>query len=208
MPNLETYLLIPRCPFCSVSHPNLQRQSAFFTNNSSGTNGRHWGVYICKSCGGVVTAWSRSQHGSVEMIHPTVKAVGDSLPTKAKSFLEQAINSLHAPSGAIMLAASSVDDMLKSKGYVNGKLFKRIDKAAADHLITDGMAQWAHQIRLDANDERHADIDAELPSPEDAQRSIDFALALAEFLFVLPERVTRGLVASSPKQDTPPTTPQ
>jgi Domain of unknown function (DUF4145) len=55
-----------------------------------------------------------------------------------------------------MLAASAVDAMLKHKNYTVGSLKDRIDKAANDHLITSEMAAWAHEIRLDANDERHA----------------------------------------------------
>lgn len=55
------------------------------------------------------------------------------------------------------------------------------------------MARWAHEIRLDANNQRHADLNAALPTENDARKCIDFAMALAEFLFVLPERVERGL---------------
>jgi len=92
-----------------------------------------------------------------------------------------------------MLAASSVDAMLKAKAYRARTLFDRINKAAEDHLITGEMAQWAHSVRLDANEPRHADEQAPLPSPEDARRSLDFALALGEFLFVLPSKVNRGI---------------
>jgi hypothetical protein len=99
-----------------------------------------------------------------------------------------------------MLAASSVDAMLKEKGYVEGSLYSRIEKAAKDHLITDGMAEWAHQVRLDANDERHADQGASLPTGEDARRSIAFTEALAQFLFTLPAMVDQGLRDSRPEQ--------
>jgi hypothetical protein len=95
-----------------------------------------------------------------------------------------------------MLTASSVDAMLKSKGYVDGSLYSRIDKAAVDHLITEGMAEWAHQVRLDANDERHADHDAPLPTEADARRSIAFVEALAQFLFILPAMIRAGLKTS------------
>jgi len=91
-----------------------------------------------------------------------------------------------------MLAASSVDAMLKSKGYKKGSLYDRIDQAAAQHLITPDMALWAHDVRLDANDQRHADEGSALPEPSDAQRSISFVRALGEILFVLPARVERG----------------
>lgn len=95
-----------------------------------------------------------------------------------------------------MLAASSVDAMLKKKGYKEGVLKSRIDKAAADHLITEGMALWAHNIRLDANEQRHADEATPLPNEEDARHSIEFAIALGEFLYVLPSKVSKGLKES------------
>jgi hypothetical protein len=91
-----------------------------------------------------------------------------------------------------MLAASSVDAMLKEKGYNEGSLYTRIKQAAKDHLLTEEMASWAHEIRLDANDQRHADKSLELPNAEDAKKTVEFAEALAEFLFVLPARVMRG----------------
>lgn len=72
-------------------------------------------------------------------------------------------------------------------------MYERIEKAAADHLITSDMALWAHEVRLDANDQRHADEDVDLPNEDDAKRVIDFASALAQFLFVLPAKVSRGL---------------
>ena len=55
------------------------------------------------------------------------------------------------------------------------------------------MANWAHEVRLDANDQRHADDAAELPNENDAKKVIDFAIAIAEYLFVLPAKVERGL---------------
>lgn len=114
--------------------------------------------------------------------------VDSTLPERARLFLQQAIDSLHAPSGAVMLTGSAVDAMLKAKGKKDGSLYSRIDAAAAEHLITAEMALWAHEVRLDANDQRHADDDAPLPSEAGAKKAIAFASALGEFLFVLPAK--------------------
>lgn len=126
-------------------------------------------------------------------MYPGSRSIDEALPDRPKAYLQQAIESLHAPAGAVMLAASAVDAMLKAKGLLDGSLYKRIEKAAEDHLITPDMARWAHEVRLDANDQRHADHTADLPSEEDAARVIDFASALGELLFVLPQRVQRGI---------------
>ena len=91
-----------------------------------------------------------------------------------------------------MLTASAVDAMLKDKGLKEGSLNARINSAAQSHLITAEMAAWAHEIRLDANDQRHADEEADLPDAANASKAIDFANALAQFLYVLPARVERG----------------
>jgi Domain of unknown function (DUF4145) len=98
----------------------------------------------------------------------------------------------------VILAASAVDAMLKRKGYTEGTLNARINNAAKDNLITAEMALWAHDVRLDANEQRHAGESSPLASEEDAKRSIDFAMALGTFLFTLPERVKRGIIGVKP----------
>ena len=131
------------------------------------------------------------------LIFPQPNSVPEVVPETAREYLSQALRSLHTPAGAVMLAASAVDAMLKAKEYEEGSLYARIEAAASDHLITTDMSEWAHDVRLDANDQRHADIAAALPTVGDAQRCNDFAQALAEFLFVLPERVHRGRGSSN-----------
>jgi len=128
----------------------------------------------------------------ISHVWPTPKEVAEEIPPRAKEYLSQAMASIHAPAGAVMLTASAVDAMLKAKGYKDGNLYGRIDKAKEDGVITSDMAAWAHEVRLDANDNRHADEQADLPTKQAAERVIDFASALAQFLFVLPARVERG----------------
>ncbi|MBF8766706.1 DUF4145 domain-containing protein [Pseudomonas putida] len=192
----EESIHLERCPHCSVAKPNLVSMTRFQTQNASGRIRRIWACYFCKTCGGVLLTAAfpdgKSQYTEIIDMWPTPTAVDAAVPGRAKQYLEQAISSVHAPSGAVMLAASSVDAMLKEKGLKQGNLYGRINEAAKQHLITEEMATWAHEVRLDANDERHADEEAELPSTGDAERVIEFTLALAQFLFVLPSRVERG----------------
>jgi len=132
----------------------------------------------------------------VEMFPFTVE-LNEAIPQKAKKYLQQAIDYIHAPSGAVVLCASAVDDMLKQKGLINGSLYSRIDSATNTNILTPEMAKWAHQIRLDANDERHADFDASMATSDDAKKCIEFTRTLAELLFVLPSKVTKGLQSSA-----------
>lgn len=197
MPNLSHHLEISICPHCGVNTPNLEQRNGFETNSSDNSNKRFWRIYVCSRCGGVVTAFSNTGIGQVVDYFPSVKEVDEYIPENARAFLQDAIACIHVPPGAIMLAASAVDAMLKEKGLTEGSLYKRINDAATSHLITEGMSKWAHAVRLDANDQRHADEAATRPTEAEAKRSIDFAMALAEFLFVLPAKVDKGLSGES-----------
>lgn len=146
-----------------------------------------------------MAAAARGWDAEVIEYYPSSTQVDDAIPERARSYLAQALDSISAPSGAVMLAASSVDAMLKAKDLKKGSLYSRIDQAVEANLITPDMAQWAHDVRLDANDERHADETMPLPGAEDARRAVDFAMALGQFMFVLPARVKRGIAAAADK---------
>lgn len=193
MLNLSNQLELNRCPHCNVDRPNLPMLWHTNTDAHSGGAKRFWRIYKCTSCGGLITAAAKQNEGPVTEYYPSGVVIDESIPGAAGEYLKQAINTIHAPAGSVMLSASSVDAMLKEKGYNDGSLYARINKAVEDHLITNEMAQWAHDIRLDANDQRHADQQATLPTDGDARKCADFAIALAQFLFVLPARVERGL---------------
>ena len=190
---LEQNLPLENCPHCNVDKPNIYRCSSLLTVDANGNYERFWGIYSCKRCGGVITASASQDYDIIWQIFPNSITVDEALPHKAKAYLEQAISSLNAPAGSVMLTASAVDAMLKDKNYKDGSLFARINKAAEDHLITPDMATWAHEIRLDANDQRHSNEDSQLPTIEDARRLIDFAQALGLILYTLPQRVTKGI---------------
>lgn len=198
MPTLSENLLLDRCPHCSVAKPNLRKQYHTETNDHAGGTRRTWGIYVCGTCGAIVSAWAHQHNQEVIEYFPQSSSVDKDIPERPKAFLKQAQESLHAPAGAVMLAASAVDAMLKHRKYAEGSLYSRIEKAVEEHLLTPEMASWAHAVRLDANDQRHADDAATFSTPEDAKRVLEFALALGEYLFVLPARIKRGI---EPKSD-------
>lgn len=194
MIKLQYNLELKQCPHCSINSPNLASIWNCETTDHKKGNHRWWNFYKCQKCGGVVIAASqKGAKDDISEFYPVVKILDDSIPHPAFEYLSQAIETLHAPAGSIMLSASAIDAMLKSKKYLDGKLFSRINKAAKDNLITKDMATWAHEVRLGANEQRHSDNNTELPTYGDAQKTIDFALALAEYLFVLPSKVKSGL---------------
>lgn len=125
-------------------------------------------------------------------IWPESNGLSDDIPAEPLDYLRQAAETLNSPRASVVTSAGAVDAMLKARGLTDGTLYKRIDEAAATGILTADMAEWAHDVRLDANEQRHADLKAIPPTLEDAKRCLEFAKALSDILFVLPARVTRG----------------
>jgi hypothetical protein len=160
-----------------------------------------WAAYGCTSCGGAVLAKGADDDGAsnaeIAEVIPAQKRAHDDIPEKARNYLQQAYETMHAPDAAAMVAGSAVDAMLKELGYDDGSsLYSRIDKAVADQKLTKSMGDWAHEVRLGSNRPRHADKDRPHVSPEEAKQSVEFAEALGFFLFVLTKRIERGTEAA------------
>ncbi len=123
--------------------------------------------------------------------------------------LQQARDAIHTPDACLMVCVSALDAVPQEKDVMpdKGTLNDRIKAAAENYLITEDVANWVNQIRLEANDIRHPENNRYLVTQEEAQQNLEFTEALAEILFVLPERVTRELEKTEenkiPKQDRP-----
>ncbi|WP_415279650.1 DUF4145 domain-containing protein [Brucella sp. BZ] len=193
---------VPRCPHCSIASPFLYR--VWTTNGHEGTTRtdgeerKAWSAYACRTCGGVVTAEGYSKYNGKEAayIYPSAKRAHEDIPPIARTFLQQAYETLHAPDAAAVMAGSAVDAMLKHHHYTEGSLYSRIDKALKDNLLTKGMADWAHEVRLGSNRPRHADAERPHVTHSEARQSVEFAEALGNFLFVLTAKIDRGIIAA------------
>jgi Domain of unknown function (DUF4145) len=183
---LNASLDLDSCPHCGRAHPTItlpNNQPHWIRFKGALGNEHMWGVYACTTCGNLVLAKAIGQAASpVIAVYPAPKSVAEELPDEPKRFLEEAVTCLHAPSAAILCCASAVDAMLKAKGYEKGWLKDRVNEAVAKGLLTEEMGTWAHHIRLEANDQRHADKNAKPPTREDAEQSIEFTEALGEIL--------------------------
>jgi len=113
----------------------------------------------------------------------------DAIPDNARHYLQQANETLGSPDASVVMSASAIDAMLKYKGLSKGSLHQRIQDGVKNGMLTNDMAAWAHLVRLNSNNPRHADIEKPHMTYEDALMSLDFAKALAEVLFVLPSRM-------------------
>lgn len=193
---------INRCPHCSVASPVLELlwRSKHRVPRATPGPTYGWAVYRCTSCGEVVLARGLpddvTEVSFVTKVFPEPKSAHADIPMPARAFLQQAYDTLHAPDAAAVMAGSAVDAMLKALGYVDGTLYARIDKAVEDHKLTKEMGDWAHWVRLGSNRPRHADAEKPHVSTQEAEQSVEFAEALANFLFVLSSRIQRGTEAA------------
>jgi hypothetical protein len=195
---LDEFLPVDQCRYCGVKHPAMQAVTGNITTQPFHKDETYfWKVYKCNSCGNCTIAQTSYSEGYVEFILPQPKGYEESIPERAREYLKQASDTLHAPAASVMVAASAVDEMLKARGLTKGKLYPRIKEAVETHLITEEMGEWAHEVRLEANAQRHADDEYEMPDKERAENILEFAEALAQFLFVLPSRVQAGLENSA-----------
>ena len=187
---------IARCPHCSVAIPNFEQLWLGVSAIPNTSSGRFWATYRCMTCGGVILAKaSLDQSGkdaTLNELFPATKNAHEDIPEPARKFLQQAIETRHAPDAAAVMAGSAVDAMLKELGYEDGSVYERIRTAVADHKLTEGMGAWAHEVRLGSNRPRHADRENPHVSPKEAAQSVEFAEALGYFLFVLTKRIERG----------------
>lgn len=200
---------LKRCPHCSIASPNfvLAWASTGPTQRTDGGLQEHWGSYCCLSCGAIVTvrALWLAPSGSFAFtgVFPDAKTAHEDIPEPARTFLQQAFETMHAPDAAAMVAGSAVDAMLKAHRLSEGSLYSQIDEALSKNLLTKGMADWAHEVRLGSNWPRHADEANPHVSPKEAKQSVEFAEALGNFLFVLTARINRGIeeakAAEAPK---------
>jgi DNA-directed RNA polymerase subunit RPC12/RpoP len=193
---------VGNCPYCGVAHPSLIRLWSSANPLERATKGptQMWAVYRCTSCGGAVLAKGkdddRTNNAVIAEVIPGPRQAHADIPEPARTFLQQAYQTLQSPDAAAMLAGSTVDAMLKMLGYSEGSVYARIEQAVRDHKITEDMGKWAHEVRLGSNRPRHADDKRPHVSTDEAKQSVEFTEALGYFLFVLTKQAERGTQAA------------
>ena len=201
--NIEIYLpdeftALSSCPHCKSAKPSLKRRYAIDRGEHSFAFEItvHWAVYICSVCAFPISIVhnQRVERVNSEYVHeylcyPINWAPSDAIPETPRKYLEQASATISSADASVVMSGSAIDAMLKEKGLTEGSLYARIDKALAGGYLTRQMADWAHLVRLNSNNPRHADTEKPHVGVADAKLSLEFAKALAEVLFVLPSRM-------------------
>jgi hypothetical protein len=191
----DTHLDLENCPQCQVAKPLLTQiwfSPPYLYNNDLFDGG--WAVYQCSKCRRVILTCAPG-YEEIRLIWPKQTILPTEIPDRARKALSEAVKIMGAaPSASIIQSQRAVELMLHAKGVTVGKdvtFNDKIKEAADKQIMIPAMVDWANEIRWAANDERHLNV--EDATPDDAQQCVEFALALAQNLFVLPARITRGL---------------
>ena len=76
------------------------------------------------------------------------------------------------------------------KGAKKDKLWEQIDELYDQEIITKGIKDWAHEIRLTANIGAHPDKDGlEDVTKEDAKELIDFMEEYLNYVYIMPSKL-------------------
>jgi hypothetical protein len=103
---LSNDLQLKRCPHCGVAHPHIR--TVIVTNNmiARKTPGplSRWGMFACASCGGCMLGQGQpgvdSPSATVVRLFPDARTADAALPERARTYLTQAFETLHAPDAA------------------------------------------------------------------------------------------------------------
>lgn len=123
------------------------------------------------------------------MVYPTDRAVPLELPVAVKEAYNEALSAFRA--GAFNLAVigfrTSLQMAVREKGGKGANLKAEIDSLEE---LTPALKEWAHQLRLDANDATHPE--GVLPfGKADAEALVGLAESIFDYLYVVPAAVDR-----------------
>lgn len=202
MPKLLT-LDCPRCGTKSVAF--TVRKEHFVKNNAwtSYTMRRHTiseKYSTCNICNyGVIVTFVDELFRSV--VPETNLSTPLHLPDKVKRFFEQGTGNMETNwDAAGSMFRKALDVSLKEKfPQIHGNLIKRIKNAASQNLLTQDLADWADQIRLEGNAAVHED---EPFSKEQAIDLASFTDLVLRYMFTLPQMLkdARDSTEAQPKE--------
>jgi hypothetical protein len=114
-------LRIARCPYCGTGRPQIALLSDLQARGN-----RRWAIFTATCCAGVLLAQgpegrvTGDPNITIERLYPEAKRAATEIPEPARSYLQQAFETLHAPDAAAVMAGSAVDAMLKHLKLVEG----------------------------------------------------------------------------------------
>lgn len=168
------------CPFCTAftSLTLLKKQSLQL--NAQRAYGLPGGGLVeecavqCLACGRYFVAFIYSDQ---VLAKEPMKALGKEfpdVPDRIAGLASEAHSclSINAARGAVALARAVIEAVAKDQSISVNGIQGKIDKMADLGLIRKNVADAAHEIRWDANEVAHGDIDTEPITPDEARDTL------------------------------------
>jgi hypothetical protein len=197
--------MVMDCPHCSAENSTFLFQHVYQVKKGDRPS-IFWMLFQCPRCsaGVVVKASMKKQQipfdaykGDIrDLFHsvehfprrPFVDAPSG-LPTDVQRLYLRAAQCFQRDDmdSASMMFRKTLEVALKEKfGDFPGNLYQHIQHLAQAHLLTDDLAQWAHEIRIDGNRGAH---EAQEPDWEDTRQLKEFLHVFLLYTFSLPALV-------------------
>ena len=91
---------------------------------------------------------------------------------------------------SVVMCRRALQGSVIDKGAKKDKLWEQIDELYDQQIITKGIKDWAHEIRLTGNIGAHPDKDGlEDVTQEDAKELIDFMEEYLNYVYIMPSKV-------------------
>lgn len=124
------------------------------------------------------------------------------IPVNVERFLQQGFINFKAQhfdaAGAMARKALEAALVAHSPNLADGSLYQRINKLKENGVLTESLADWAHNVRLLGNDAVH---DLEPADPVDVNQALQLAEYLLIYLFTLPTEIKLAKESAQPPAD-------
>lgn len=188
------------CAFCNESG-NFAEVFHAEKKKPNSSKKINFDTFECGSCKGYVqVTWSAQEFGGSKRLHdyrvlpwPLGKPKApENWPKNVGRFWEQAHDSARNENidAAFVMARSALQAALRHMNAKGEKLYKEIEVLSTSGILPKIIADWAHEIRLIANESAHPE-DGTPPKKNDVKEVLDFLDFMFVYLFDLPNDIQK-----------------
>jgi len=197
MTKMLNHLELEECSHCNVAKPLLIKAWDYETHNHSGDNRRYWKVYLCRSCGGLITTASLNSAGNVIEMYPAgIKETFEFtyLPEQIAEDFQEALDcySINCFSAFGAMARRTVQSMSSDLGAKGkSKVLKQLQELREVAEIDDETFSVLEQVIIGGHDGAHP----HLPklSPERAAILLELMKDVLYQLYVRKAKIQKAI---------------
>jgi Domain of unknown function (DUF4145) len=187
-----------RCAFCRAKGNFKQVHREIKDHSDDDSKRLYFDTLKCGNCANfLMVFWSSGSSLWDYVVVPSplgeYTKAPDAWPSDVGKYWLQARRALGRGDNdaASVMARSALQVTLRHQQAVGSNLRAEIDGLAAKGLLPPIMKEWAHELRLLANESAHPSAMAESPSKKDVTDVVEFLEYLLQYLYSLPNRITQ-----------------